>query len=470
VENVPVIIVNGSPTREQFLRLEHSKILSHHTIDQGRRSQIDIFRPITVSAHIIDVAAQGPFQIDEALRACLIYQQPVYLEVCVELWHQQCFADPSKPLGVRAIPSLVNNVNSAVEFACQRLKSAKHPLIWAGAEIRVLGAQDTFDKFLGQTTAQYVTSLDAKGIVNERAEKFVGILDAGFTTGQVDDALQACDFLLVLGVWFEDLRGFSAIAEKAQSWMRVFQRGVHTSEVSGRTLYEEVSLSDFIHGLLNKLKLELPDCIKVSPLVAVEAEDTTDSSNTYDSFPVILQKSSLWKEKPMILVDVTLALYSVASLPVQRDQWVNEFIWGSIGWTCGAGVGAKCAKPNDRVILITGDGGLQNHPIGLSAMAQLKQNTIVFVFVNNTYAIDQYLVNPKSFNLTDPEPFEHCNVIHKWDYVKLAQAFGGHGFAADNHEQLLNAINEACKVEGTFALIEVRISQHDLPSSLRKLS
>ncbi len=472
VEGVPVILVNGAPTRQQFLRLDRSKILAHHTIDQGRRSQFDIFRPITVSAHIIDVPELAPYQIDEALVACITYQQPVYLEICVDQWDRICFDSNLQslpPLTPKPIPSIPENVKGAVGFALSCFEKAKKPLIWAGAEIKRSGAQDIFLKLLIALRVPYATSLDAKGIIDESSDQFVGVLDAGFSTGVAEEALKVCDFLVVLGVWFEDLRSFAKVAETTSLWIRVHQRCVQSSESTGRTLYEEVALPAFVNGLLqNVLK---PFDYRVKIPAATKSTGTTPAAPiTYDSFTAVLQSTCFWKTDPILVVDITLALFSVAQLPVKKDHWINEFLWGSIGWACGGAVGVKCAlaHANKRVVVVIGDGGLQNHPLGLSAMAQLKHDTVVIVLVNNSYAIDQFLVNPKTFNTTNPEPYEPCNLLPQWDYVKLAQSFGGNGFKANNNKELSEAIEAAAKVTDTFSLVVVPISDRDLPAALRE--
>jgi indolepyruvate decarboxylase len=166
----------------------------------------------------------------------------------------------------------------------------------------------------------------------------------------------------------------------------------------------------------------------------------------------------------MTMYDASLGLFSGIDLRVDKGNAFSELIWGSIGWTSGASVGVAVAHRDKRVIVFTGDGGFQNCSTGPSTAARDKLNPIYFIFQNNTYAIDQFLVNPTSI---PKDEIPDYNRLQNWDYVKLAESFGCKGYLAKTVGELDHAVREAWKLKDKPAIVAVVIPSTDLPAVLR---
>jgi len=208
------------------------------------------------------------------------------------------------------------------------------------------------------------------------------------------------------------------------------------------------------------------------------ARGVVNQNLTYDIFvDSVKNNTKLLTPNTILLVDACLAVFPAASeFRLPQGGFICELIWGSIGYTMGGATGAKCGSPKSRIVVLVGDGGFQNLPAGLSTMARLGQNNIIFVFDNGVYSIDQFLIvigqglKPNEDCYLDPKAkFEGCNYLPRWDFVQLAHAFGGKGWKVDNIFQLNEAIDQAIANQKTFSLISVTIPERDLPEQLKGL-
>ena len=125
-------------------------------------------------------------------------------------------------------------------------------------------------------------------------------------------------------------------------------------------------------------------------------------------------------------------------------------------------------------------------PLPLYKMAEVAEHNTKedcwVVMDNRVYGVEQWLIDPDAFCGDAPPPdFKPLTKIpqgHIWDYVKLAEGFGGRGFTVQTNEDLAAVMERLHEVpinsvteEPTFTLVAVRVPEKDLPSNtLWKLS
>ena len=72
----------------------------------------------------------------------------------------------------------------------------------------------------------------------------------------------------------------------------------------------------------------------------------------------------------------------------------------------------------------------------LSTLARNHLNAVIFVISNGVYAIEQVYVNLTSFEPGPEHIFDTFDILPKWDYMALAQAYGAAGFRARTIDEL----------------------------------
>src|SRR4029077_18231746 len=174
-----------------------------------------------------------------------------------------------------------------------------------------------------------------------------------------------------------------------------------------------------------------------------------------------------WVDDSMVLMaDTSIALYSAAQLPVQqRDGFIAQAAWNSIGYTPGGAVGVCYAAPDKRAVVFCGDGGFQEIVQAVSDIVRSTRDAVVFVFTNALYGIEQAFVDPyyfvpdKSGKRHPPETF--C-LLQPWNYAALTDVFGGGwGAKVETMEQLEAALT-AAKAAGVVSRVDVSIPRDSI--------
>ena len=85
------------------------------------------------------------------------------------------------------------------------------------------------------------------------------------------------------------------------------------------------------------------------------------------------------------------------------------------------------------------------------------------------YAIEQVYVDITSFEPGPQHKFDSFDILPKWDYMALAQAFGAKGYRAQTITELNAVLKELKKLTKQPALVEVVIPEKDLPQQMYRL-
>ncbi|HXT15467.1 MAG TPA: thiamine pyrophosphate-binding protein [Gemmatimonadaceae bacterium] len=468
VEGVPVVVINGAPTTKQLQNERNAGLLySHMTTDPY--SNLDVFRRITVESVRIVNALAAPAQIDAMLTACIAQHTPVYLEVLEDVWRAECAA-PAGPLATKTVTVTKSNVDAAVKATLAMIAAHGTPLLWVGVEIQRMRLQQELLELLDATELHYTTSLLGKSVLKENHPRFLGVF-APNSPDEMKKLAGGAGCLIGLGAWTtgKDVNNQNIHGDKVAL---AAQRGV----VVGPRYYPSVPLRDFIRAFREALTAPKTKITAYQPkalpmLRALAAK--TPTGLTYDSF--FAQIDSWLRPEHVVVCDAGFPLIGAQNLRIAaQDGFVAEAAWLSIGYSVGAAVGVKCAKPNERTLVFVGDGAFQETCQGVSAMRALGQNTVVFVLDNGIYGIEQRLVNPNPFRapVTKYQPpllndIYSYNHMHPWAYERLADVFGGQGRTAKNVEELRAVLKEIDEKPAELFLVHVTLPATDTPAAVK---
>jgi indolepyruvate decarboxylase len=93
---------------------------------------------------------------------------------------------------------------------------------------------------------------------------------------------------------------------------------------------------------------------------------------------------------------------------------VASVIWGSIGYSVGALLGALTAAPDRRHLLFVGDGSFQETAQELSTILRHGHNPVIFLINNGGYTIERGYLGKA----------ERYNDIATWAYTDLPKVSG----------------------------------------------
>lgn len=150
-------------------------------------------------------------------------------------------------------------------------------------------------------------------------------------------------------------------------------------------------------------------------------------------------------------------MWAAQHLKIQfARQWLTSGGLGTMGFGLPAALGAQLARPQSRVISISGDGGFKMTGSELFTIASNNVPVIAIVFNNSGLGMIRQLQTVQF-----AKRFTSCELPGYVDFVKYAAAFGIEGEHADSPEALAQAVAKAWECRKPY-LIEVCINPKNM--------
>ena len=134
------------------------------------------------------------------------------------------------------------------------------------------------------------------------------------------------------------------------------------------------------------------------------------------------------------------------------SQLLQSVGLGSMGCGLPLAIGVKLAAPETSVVAMTGDGGLMMALGELSTLSDLKLAVPVIVFVDRSLALIEQKQRERQLGNAG------VDFPGDYDYIQLAQAFGGKGYVIESRQGLADALHEALKAD-CFSLLACEIDR-----------
>lgn len=128
-------------------------------------------------------------------------------------------------------------------------------------------------------------------------------------------------------------------------------------------------------------------------------------------------------------------------------QFISSGGLGTMGFGYGAAIGAQIACPDKHVVHITGDGSFHMNCNELCTSVQYNLPIITIIMNNSVLGMVrqwQTMFYGKRYSSTTLE--------RKTDYVKLAEAYGAHGFRCNTPAEFEDAMCKALKLQGPVVI------------------
>ena len=169
----------------------------------------------------------------------------------------------------------------------------------------------------------------------------------------------------------------------------------------------------------------------------------------------------------LLIADQGTAFYGAAELTLPDGaDLAGQPLWASIGWTVPAALGASLAAPDRRVILIAGDGAIQQTVAELGILLGQGLAPVVIVLDNGGYTTERLIGHPDA----------GYHEIPAWDCTALPAALAPAAETVtvrvrDTHELAwAMAAADYHTGEGRPVLIQAVLGPGDAPPLLRDLS
>ena len=329
-----------------------------------------------------------------------------------------------------------------IKKAIDLLKGAKRPLIIAGHGVLLSNATEELYKLATTCQVPVVNTLLGLGSFPGEHQLSLGMLGMHGTV-YANYAVNEADVVLALGIRFDDR--IAGVPKEFCKDAMIIHVDIDPAEIGKNKLIDVPIVGDLKH-VLNEMNHELTPQTHESWLERIREwrEEYPIRVRPYEGNSLLPQKviqeiDNIVKGNAIVVTDVG-----------QHQMWTSQFITfskpntiitsggaGTMGFGLPAAIGAQVAQPDKKVVLITGDGGLQMNSQEL-LLLKAYNIPVKVVIINNGFLgmVRQWqeLFNQRRYSFVDLEVNP--------DFETLAKAYGVQGVTLSTIEELRSQLRD----------------------------
>ena len=329
-----------------------------------------------------------------------------------------------------------------IKKAIDLLKGAKRPLIIAGHGVLLSNATEELYKLATTCQVPVVNTLLGLGSFPGEHQLSLGMLGMHGTV-YANYAVNEADVVLALGIRFDDR--IAGVPKEFCKDATIIHVDIDPAEIGKNKLIDIPIVGDLKH-VLNEINHEL---------TPQTHEDWLERIREWrEEYPIRVRPhegESLLPQKVIQEIDNIVKGNAIVVTDVgQHQMWASQFITyskpntiitsggaGTMGFGLPAAIGAQVAQPDKKVVLITGDGGLQMNSQEL-LLLKAYNIPVKVVIINNGFLgmVRQWqeLFNQRRYSFVDLEVNP--------DFETLAKAYGVQGVTLSTIEELRSQLRD----------------------------
>jgi len=429
-DSIPLLLLTGQVNHDRL----HQECGAYHEIDlEG------IFRPCTKYVATMMSLDDIVGQVDRAVHAMVSGRpRPVALVLPQDLMAASGSAFPTTTPTLPEISIPVPD-EKKLSASLTLLRQARRPMILAGGGAVWAGAEASIEALAERIDAVVVTTLNGKGILDERHPRSLGHA----RSARAQAAWPHADLILSLGCRFTEVfTGFRKLkipGALIQVDLDRNQLGVnYPTQVA-----IEAEANAFLRMILNKLPT--PASSQWGEILERARRTTAERPEWF----IDTLRANL-PDNAVVFTDASEMAYRMhMDFPAYRPRsffYPSNFI--ALGWGFPAAVGAAVALPDRWVASVSGDGGFTMTSQELATAARYKLKVIAIIHNDSTYgAIKNIQQRRHDERYLDVD-------LNNPDFLKLAEAYGVPATRAPDAATFARALQDAQLRNGP-TLIEV---------------
>ena len=456
-EHVPVVHIVGGPSKDA----QGTRRALHHSLGDGDFEHFfRISREITCAQTNL-MPATACREIDRVLSEVREQKRPGYILLSTDVARFPT-EPPGAPLprytGGTSPRALSMFINAATELIADNQLTVLADLL-----VHRLQAVAELEALLAADVVPYATLMWGKSLLDESSPNYLGIYAGSASAPQVRAAVEEAPVLVTAGVVFTDM--VSGFFSQRIDPVRTIDIGQYQSTVAGDVFapLEMGAALDALAEILTRRQITSP------PVPAPRAETHPVGTETPERDRPLTQQM-LWDRLcealttgNVVLADQGTCFYGMADhrLP-QGVTFIGQPLWGSIGYTLPAAVGAGVAHRERRTVLLIGDGAAQLTIQELGTFSREGLSPVIVVVNNDGYTVERAIHGPQA-------PY---NDIVSWRWADLPNALGvaDHlAFRAETYGELDDALTAAAQSQDRMVLVEAVLPRLEIPTLLGKL-
>jgi acetolactate synthase-1/2/3 large subunit len=348
-----------------------------------------------------------------------------------------------------------------LDQAAELIRTAKHPVLFAGNGVMISGAVEEVRKFAERTHIPVAMTLLGLGALPSSHPLSLGMMGM-HGEAHCNLAIQQSDLIIALGMRFDDrvtgnLKNYAPNARKIHV-------EIDPTEIN-KIVHADVALLGDVKAVLKDLDSRIPNAqheewlgqIKEWKLESHQRDILEQPTNGQVHVPQIVNE--IWtatKGEALIVTDVGQhQMWTAQYYPPEKPySFITSGGAGSMGFGLPAAIGAKFAQPGREVWAIVGDGGFQMTQMDL--ITAVNENIEIKIAVMNNHFLGMvrqwqeffYEKRYSAVHLKNP------------DFCMIAQAHGVSSRRVDKPGEIHAAIEFARSTRGPV-LLDFQVEQEE---------
>ena len=421
---------------------------------------VGITTPITKHNYLVKKVEQLPRIIKEAFFIARTGRPgPVVIDIAKDVFSTQFEYEYPKTVNLRGYSGEFTGNEEEIVAAVEAIKNAKRPLFFIGGGMTLSGQSKLFREVVKMSSIPVICSLMGLGCVPSTDEGFLGMVGMHGSYA-ANMAVQECDLLITLGARFDDrVTGkLSAFAPNA----KIVHFEVDKAEINKNVPVDYPVFGDLRWSMPIFLNLMIRSVDDFESHIAEWREHVIAMNKehpfSYKQNAETILPQQLIEKVSDLVDDDTIVVTDVG----QHQMWAAQFFnsrkprqfltsggLGTMGYGLPAAMGAKLAKPDQKVVVFTGDGSVMMNIQELATMAD-NNIDVKIVLLHNSVLGMVYQWQKLFYG----HRFSNTIMDTKVDFVKLAEAMGIKGVRIQGLEGFEANLQAALEGEGA-TLIDV---------------
>lgn len=343
-----------------------------------------------------------------------------------------------------------------VQEAIAAINKAERPVMLVGGGVIISDAEYEAMHVCEKLHIPVVSTLMGLGCISAYRDLFLGM------TGlhgheRANRAIAEADVVLAVGTRFNDRVTGNRVRYSANK--TIIHLDIDPAELN-KNINTTIDISGDMRSTLNMIEKGIVAHDIKRWWNRIMTWPSMDEDYGNNSAPLFIKAlNPLLKDKDYIVTtDVGQhQMFTAQHLKVQyARQLITSGGLGTMGFGLPAAMGAKMARPQAKVISISGDGGFKMTGSELFTMASNKIAAVVVVFNNSGLGMIRQL-QTVSFN----KRFMACEFPGYVDFVKYGEAFGVEGEHVSTPEEFAKAVAKGMEMDMPY-VVEVDIDPKDM--------
>jgi acetolactate synthase-1/2/3 large subunit len=467
MDSIPMIVISGN--------------VPNNLIGNDAFQECDIVgvsRPVVKHSFLVKRAEDIPETVKKAFYIATTGRPgPVVIDLPKDVLNPQIKLPYEYPqsISLRSYKPTTNGHKGQIKKGLKALLEAKKPVLYVGGGAVISEADEPLFKLAEALNLPVVSTLMGLGAFPGTHKNSLGMLGM-HGAYEANMAMHNADLIFGVGVRFDDRTTNNL--EKYCPNAKVMHIDIDPSSIS------------------KNVKADLPIVGSAEKVLEVmvqlmEEQGATNDSSALDSWWSEIQtwrernslgyETSPEKIKPQQVIETLHKLtkgdayvasdvgqhqmFAALYYPFNKPRrWINSGGLGTMGFGLPAGLGVKFAKPEEEVVVVTGDGSIQMNIQELSTAMQYDI-PVKIINLNN-----RFLGMVKQWqDIIYQGRHSNSYMSSVPDFAAIAEAYGHVGIRIESPEELESGLQKALDMKDRLVFVDINVdeSEHVYPMQIK---